>query len=765
VPTARREDREAARADSVRRARLRLAIVCALGLAAQVAIVGEQLARDPFATTPINDAQVYWQWAGEIARGKLVGATPFLSAPLYPYFVGSVRALGGGLAAVYALQVAMHVATALLVHRIASRRFSERTAIVAAALWFLLADPAYYTARILNCTLQALVVAALWERMLALADRPRASSGVVVGVLLGLNVLANPTMLVAVPIVAAWVFWIAAPSTPRVRIASAVLAASLATIAPATLHNWLACRELIPVSAQAGVTFFHGNAPGADGTYHAIPGISGDRMRQNLDARELVKGTTDGSWKATSAAFFDKGFAFWRAEPMAFVRLVARKVYWFASGQSYGDIYIPRLEIEDGFASLLVLAPVPVAWWMLPTLCLLALALREGKRTLPEILLFALPLATVAVFWYSPRYRFPALPIGCVIGAQALCDIASANARRGLRVALAFSLALGIAAGFVNAATGFDRAETHRGQYELSLGNVLVAEDRLDEALEHYQRALEHGERDAGAALADVLRRLGRSEEAIERLRDAARAQPGNAYVHKSLAVALAQSHELAEAEREFETALRIDPDDWESLSGLGNVYLESNRPEAAIEKYRAALRLHPAFDVGQYNLGCAEATLHHDAAAEAAFRAALDANAGFAPACRKLVEILVARGDFKGAIVQLRATLAHAADRSLESELAWQLATAPSPSDRDPRAALEIAEQLDRDAHHADAGALDTLAAALAANGRFAEAEDAADRSVELARSAGFSPELVRAMQTRRDLYRAHREYRQMAH
>jgi tetratricopeptide (TPR) repeat protein len=760
---------------SPRRSGIALATVCALGIAAQIAIVSQSLARDPFASTPINDAAVYWQWAGDIARGRIVGATPFLSAPLYPYVIGLVRGLGGGLTAVYALQVAMHVATALLVHRIAVRRFSPRTALVAAALYFLLADPAYYTARILNCTLQALVVAALWERMLALADRPRARTAAVVGLLLGANVLANPTMLVAVPIVAAWSWWIAPAGAargritigraPRARIATLVLATSVATIAPATLHNWLACHELIPVSAQAGVTFYHGNAPGADGTYHAIPGISGDRLRQNVDARELVKDSTDGSWKATSAAFFDKGFAFWRENPGAFARLVARKLYWFVSGRNYGDIYLPRLEIEDGFARLLLLAPVPVAWWMLPALCSIAIGRREARRKVPELVLLALPLATVAVFWYSPRYRFPALPIACVLGAQALCDIASASAKRGQRIVLALALALGIASGFVNDLTGFDRAESHRGQYELSLGNVLVAQDRLDEALEHYQRALEHGERDAGAALADVLRRSGRSEEAIERLRDAARAQPGNAYVHKSLAVALAEAHELAEAEREFETALHLDHDDWESLSGLGNVYLETHRPDAAIEKYRAALRLHPTFDVAQYNLGCAEATLKHEAAAEAAFRAALDANPGFAPACRKLVDILTARGEHAAAIALLRRTLAHASDVGLESELAWQLATAPAPADRDVRAALEIAERLDRDAHHADAGTLDTLAAALAANGRFAEAEEAEGRSIELARDGGLAPESLRELEARRDLYRARRAYRQPAH
>jgi len=82
----------------------------------------------------VNDARVYWQWAGEIAGGKLVGATPFLSAPLYPYLVAVVRASGGGLQAVCVAQALLHLATIALLFRIAEKRFGLATAVVGAAL-------------------------------------------------------------------------------------------------------------------------------------------------------------------------------------------------------------------------------------------------------------------------------------------------------------------------------------------------------------------------------------------------------------------------------------------------------------------------------------------------------------------------------------------------------------------------------------------------------------------------------------------------------
>ena len=57
----------------------------------------------PFLTRPIGDALEYWEWAGRIADGRLIGETPFLSAPLYPYFLGLLRALGAELPAVFAV--------------------------------------------------------------------------------------------------------------------------------------------------------------------------------------------------------------------------------------------------------------------------------------------------------------------------------------------------------------------------------------------------------------------------------------------------------------------------------------------------------------------------------------------------------------------------------------------------------------------------------------------------------------------------------------
>lgn len=595
-----------------RRRRLAIATLLGIGALSQTLILSQQLASDPFAAVPINDALSYWQWSGDVASGKLVGSTPFLSAPLYPYLVGAVRAIGGGLAVVYVLQAALHLATVALLFRVGERRFGFGAGVAGAGLYLVLLEPAYATGRILSSTVQLFAVVWLWDRLIAAAEEPRRGRLAALGAALGVNVLANPAMLAAVPLAALWIArhagW---------RPAALVAGVAVLAVAPATLHNWLACREAILVSAQGGVTFYHGNAPGAEGVYHPIPGISGNRIQQNVDARALVAPETDGSWSATSRAFFGKGLAFLSSDPGGALRLLTRKLWYFFTSRNYGDIYVPAFERSDGFASFLAFAPLPTAWLTLPALLALGWLLRD-RRGFPEALLLLAPLVTVAVFWYSPRYRMPALPLIAMLAAQAFFRSPRERARAGL------VLLVSIATGAWNRYTGFDALSSYRGQYELAVGGVLLEQDRLPEAESRFRAAHAAGHPSALPALADVLRREGRREEAVELLRGAVAREPGSAYAHRSLAVALAEAGELPESEQEFRSAIAIDPNDWEALSGLGNVLHAGGREDEAIASHRASIAKNPAFAAGHYNLGVVLFSLRRFAEAEVEFREAL---------------------------------------------------------------------------------------------------------------------------------------------
>jgi Flp pilus assembly protein TadD len=94
-------------------------------------------------------------------------------------------------------------------------------------------------------------------------------------------------------------------------------------------------------------------------------------------------------------------------------------------------------------------------------------------------------------------------------------------------------------------------------------------------------------------------------------------------------------------------------------------------------------------------------------------------------------------------------------------NNLAWMLATQPDGKLRNGTEAVRLATRAVELTKTNNPGALDTLGAAYAEAGRFAEAAAAAQKAVELAAAAG-QKELVAEIQKRRQLYQARQAFRE---
>jgi|DewCreStandDraft_2_1066082.scaffolds.fasta_scaffold00002_131 Tfp pilus assembly protein PilF len=124
----------------------------------------------------------------------------------------------------------------------------------------------------------------------------------------------------------------------------------------------------------------------------------------------------------------------------------------------------------------------------------------------------------------------------------------------------------------------------------------------------------------------------------------------------------------------------------------------------------------------------------------------------------------LEAHGQWREAVDQRRAALTNATDRpELLNNLAWLLATVPVEELRQPAEAVALARQACELTRWAEPQFLGTLAAALAAAGRFAEAVQTAEEAIRLAREQNRS-DLVTFNQNLLELYRSGRSYRMPA-
>jgi len=705
-------------------------------------VLSQYLAEHPLARTVRGDAGVYWEMAGRVAAGHFVQDGPFLSVPLYPYALAVIRAAGGGLTTVFIAQMLLHLVTAALLGLLATRRMGAAVGFAAAAVFLLLEEPLFYATRVLPSTLQLFLIASL----LLAADRFRAGPGhpaaLLTAALLGLVCLVYPPALAMIPLLALWVWWRCRstpvdehgeatatgtpPASPGGRprcsppaVMCGLLAAGvcLLVVSPATLHNWRACGEFIPITAHAGITFRQGNAAGADGRYTPIAGVRAIRELMHEDTARVYTAETGraGSYRQIDRFFLRRGVAYLAADPLRAAGLVVRKAYWFLSGRHYADLYLMTLEWKDGLFGSVRVAPVPTAWLMGPALAGLLLWRRAGRPTAIDLAALLLPLLIVAAFWYSPRYRLPVVPPLVLASVAALAAAGQAGWSRKpdlARVAVtAALLALSVAAGPINAARGFDDAEQYRADHECVLGQAYARLGAYEEAIACFQRAhqIRPGEPASLIGLATSYEQAGLLDQASQAWQAAAAAEPHNiearlargmlelnrgqpaaaqgiferclqldphhAAAHVGIWVARSRQGDNSEdAVEHLEEALRLDPGNALAHSEYGILLVQRGEQGQAEHHFRRATELEPGKAEGHYNLGVLLMDTGRPAEAAACFQQALELDPTYEKA-RVQLAALAGRPAQRPTEAQLRRAIeAEPGNDRLYSELAGML-------------------------------------------------------------------------------------------
>lgn len=202
-------------------------------------------------------------------------------------------------------------------------------------------------------------------------------------------------------------------------------------------------------------------------------------------------------------------------------------------------------------------------------------------------------------------------------------------------------------------------------------------------------------------SLAYARSRVYRSAEGV--WLDAVEKRPGNARGWLALGIVRRKAGDLEGAEQAYRRALRLKPKDASTWNNLAELLVARGRLPEAEQALARALREKPDH---------LAARVSH-------------------------ANVLVELGRLSEAIGEYEEALARDPEHVLaRRRLAWLLATAEDSRLRDGAAALRHAREALR--RKETPVTLDTLAAALAENGRFEEALDAARRALELARQQG---------------------------
>ena len=265
----------------------------------------------------------------------------------------------------------------------------------------------------------------------------------------------------------------------------------------------------------------------------------------------------------------------------------------------------------------------------------------------------------------------------------------------------------------------------------ISFGRTLLEADRHLEARHHLELALE---------------RAGPGSGLPERFRLS---------LHVSLARLYARQGLDAEAREQLEEALRVDPRAGAARLLLADQHRRRGNPAGVVEVFEEWTILEPDSPTAHAELGLALLEAKRIDEADRELARARELGADGAGLHEGLALVAASRGRRSEAVEAFRRTVERDPQRlRAANNLAWLLATARDPRERDAEEAVRLAEMAARRSGHADPGILDTLAAAYAAQGRFDDAALQASRALEIAQTRA-DPSLARAIQARYALYR----------
>lgn len=193
------------------------------------------------------------------------------------------------------------------------------------------------------------------------------------------------------------------------------------------------------------------------------------------------------------------------------------------------------------------------------------------------------------------------------------------------------------------------------------------------------------------------------------------------------LARLLAERGEMTPAIAAFEEVLRLEPGHVAALVGLSHALLEQGDADQAIKHLNRALQLDPN---------------HPEAMAYLALAALQQGRTG--DAVRWYRSALRVRSDWI----------------DVANNLAWILSTVDDPHLRNADEAIRLAQQASTATGHQNPRVLDTLAAAYAEGGQFAEAIQTIQHAIQLATAAGHA-ELATQLRGRLQRYQSHQPFR----
>ncbi len=753
-----------------------------------------------------------------------IRSTPYLRPPGYPYFLAFTYYLSNCSYMVpRIIQVGIGLLNCVLAYLLGGWVFNRSTGLIFAAFMSLYWVFIYFEGELLAPVLLVTLGLVLILILCRWYDRLRFGYALGAGVVFGLFALVRPNILLVGPVIACWLLWVAYRRVGAKRAGIMVLGFMLAwaiTIAPASIRNYIVADDLVLITSNAGLNFYIGNNEETTGYSADVPMLEQvedleSEVWLSSDYPKIVRGVEalegrEMKYSEVSNYFSKKAIDHIREHPGRTLKLMAKKAVLFWGPMEISNNRVIHYHKQNsrvlryipGFAMVLSFAVAGCVWFFIDHR-----RQRKENKSVPFaaqrqlaigmlILLFVIIyFASFLPFFVAGRYRVVITPFLFLFGAYGLHRTGQQVGSRDIYkiiCLLIFYIVLYVAASlhivryepdpatwhssraasyclagqFDSGIAEYSQAVRLRPNREITrrnLADALVQEKRYNEAVEHYNKALwlKPDQSEVYNKLGFVLFQQEDYDGAIAHYLEALRLNPDHADVQSNLGLALFRQQKYEEAVARYKTALEINPDLAYVHSNLARALAAQGKNGEAIESCIVSLNLEPARPGIHQFTGDLFLELGKTEKAASHYEEAIRLNPKLAAVRNKLGEIYYQQGEFEKALAHWNDALKINPDWvSVLNNIAWLKAAYEDKKFHDPKAAIRLGQRACELTGYTRPALLHTLSVAYAADGRFGEAIETAQKAMSLA-EAGGQNRLIQIIQNALQLYKANQPYR----
>ena len=521
---------------------------------------------NPILYMHVLDERYYLDLGKDIAFGHWVGEDGiFFMDPLYGYFLAVILYFfGDNLTTVRIVQIVLDSLSVVAIYAIGSRIWNKFAGISAALIYAFYPVAFFYTLLILKTTLATTLLLGFILLLLIAFENGRKIHWYALGLLSAIMVYLRSNFILLVPLTVMFCVFFEEPRWRTVIGRVMLLFAGLATLVSiGVFRNYWVSNEIVFFNSQAGRLFYSCNNSGnLTGRYNlpsfarAHPVLSENDFHEEA---ELRVGTQLNAPEVSR---------YWVSETLRLLFQNPKILPVLLFNKLKGTL--SNCEIANNHSYYMASRFSPLLKWPFPSFAFalalgvpgLAIGIARKRKVAVLLVPIATVLITIVVFYTSSRFRMPAVPfllIGAGICLSVMIDwIKGGNVPKVVVVVLC-AVSLGFVSLFVPCPkrSGTEEffwalAYWHQKDYENAKGFALKGANDF----------------------------------------------PTQARFHVLLGMIAFSNHQLDEAVKHNQQAIRLDPGNMDGLHNMGLVCLETKRPEEAILWFRKALALAERSDI-----------------------------------------------------------------------------------------------------------------------------------------------------------------------